>query len=314
MPRSRRRPAFRAVAVAAYAAAAAGLALRGGGPRAQETATGELVDRSALRVCADPSNLPFSNEAGEGFENKVAELLAGELGVPVEYTYYPSTVGFIRNTLGAWRCDLVMGVTSVNELVQNTNPYYTSTYALVYRADSGLDIESLDDPRLADLTIGAVARTPPVTALAQRGLLANMKPYHLMVDTRYHAPARDLVADVASGAVDVGVLWGPIAGYWAGRQDVPLEVVPLLDEPEGVPLHFRISMGLRHGEPEWKRRLNELIAAKQDEIDAILLDYGVPLLDRQGRLIGPAAGEGDGAGGDVPRAEGAPEPVSEPDG
>jgi len=261
--------------------------------QAAETATSDLVDRTALRVCADPSNLPFSNEAGEGFENKIAELLADELGLPLEYTYYPHSMGFIRNTLGAKRCDLVIGVTSVNELVQNTNPYYTSTYALVYRADSGLDLGSLDDLALEDLEIGAVARTPPVTALARRGLLSNMKSYRLMVDTRYDSPARDLIADVAAGELDVGVVWGPIAGYWAERQNVPMTVVPLVGESSGPDLAFRISMGLRRGEPDWKHRLNELIDAEQEAINDVLIDYGVPLLDRRGRLIEPDDTQGD---------------------
>ena len=281
-----RPPAVRAAAAAAATACvlALGTAIPGG-TRAAETATPDLVDRSALRVCADSNNLPFSNQAGEGFENKIAELLAEDLGVPVTYTYYPDTMGFVRNTLNALQCDLIVGTAAGSELVQNTNPYYTSAYALVYRADSGLDIESLTDPALKDLTIGAMEQTPPVTVLARHGLLEHLKPYHLMVDTRHYAPGRELVADVASGKVDVGVLWGPIAGYWAARQDVPLKVVPLPGEEDGIRLSFRIAMGVRHGEQDWKRQLNDLIRDNQEEIDAILLDYGVPLLDRQGRPI-----------------------------
>jgi len=264
------------------------LALYGAGAAsgdAQETATTDLVDRTAFRVCADPNNLPFSNQAREGFENRIAELLARDLGVPVTYTYYPDTIGFIRNTLNAGLCDVVMGVGSANELVQNTNPYYTSAYALLYRADSELDIDTLGDPDLAELTIGVVAQTPPVTVLAQRGLLRNIRSYHLMADTRHHAPAKDLVMDVASGKLDVGLVWGPIAGYWASRQEVPMAVVPLVGEPGRVPMAFRISMGVRHREHVWKRQLNELIASRQDEINAILQEYGVPLLDRGGQLM-----------------------------
>lgn len=267
---------------------------------AADTATTDLVDRSAFRVCADPNNLPFSNDEKEGFENKITELLASELGVPVTYTYYPDTMGFVRNTLNLAHCDVIMGVGSANELLQNTNPYYTSTYALVYRADSGLSLESMADPALRDLRIGAIAQTPPVTVLAKRGLLKNMKPYHLMVDTRHYSPARDLVEDVASGELDVGVVWGPFAGYWAARQDVPLEVVPLVGEQEGVPMSFRISMGVRHGEHDWKRQLNELIASHQQEINAILLEYGVPLLDRRGQPM-----RDDAAGSPPDAAQGA---------
>jgi len=176
-------------------------------------------------------------------------------------------------------------VGSANELVQNTNPYYTSAYALLYRADSELDIDTLGDPDLAELTIGVVAQTPPVTVLAQRGLLRNIRAYHLMADTRHHSPAKDLVMDVASGKLDVGLVWGPIAGYWASRQEVPMAVVPLVGEPGRVPMAFRISMGVRHREHVWKRQLNELIASRQDEINAILQEYGVPLLDRRGQLM-----------------------------
>lgn len=270
------------------------------GAQAADTATADLVDRSAFRVCADPNNLPFSNQAREGFENKIAELLASELEVPVSYTYYPDTMGFVRNTLNVAQCDVIMGVGSASELLQNTNPYYTSAYALVYRADSGLQLESMADPELGELRIGVIAQTPPVTVLAKRGLLKNMKSYPLMVDTRHYAPARELIEDVASGETDVGVAWGPFAGYWAARQEVPLEVVPLLGAQDGVPTSFRISMGVRHGEHDWKRQLNALIEEHQDEINEIMHEYGVPLLDRQGRVIGGAepapAGESREAG------------------
>jgi quinoprotein dehydrogenase-associated probable ABC transporter substrate-binding protein len=264
--------------------------------------TGELVERDTLRVCADPHNLPFSNEAGEGFENKIAELLAEELGVPLAYTWYPQSIGFVRNTLGARACDVVMGITSTSELLQNTNPYYHSSYALVQRADAKTKADTLSDPRLADLRIGAVARTPPVDILAQRGLLKNVTPYALVVDTRFDSPGRQMVEDVAAGKIDVGVLWGPIAGYWAKQQSVPVEVVPLTGENIGARMDFRITMGLRRNEPEWKRVLNDFIGGHEAEIQAILLDYGVPLLDEQGRQIKAAADTRQGA------LEGTPEP------
>jgi quinoprotein dehydrogenase-associated probable ABC transporter substrate-binding protein len=256
---------------------------------------GELVDRDSLRVCADPHSLPFSDQAGEGFENKIAELLAQDLGVEVAYTWYPQSIGFVRNTLGARACDVVMGVVTGSEVLQNTNPYYRSSYALVQRADAPTKADSLTDPRLADLHIGAVAQTPPVDLLAQQGLLKNVTPYALVVDTRYESPGRQMVEDVAAGKIDLGVLWGPIAGYWAKQQAVPLEVIPLTGENAGVRLDFRITMGLRRNEPEWKRVLNDFIAAHKPEIEAILLDYGVPLLDERGREIKAAAGTRQGA-------------------
>jgi quinoprotein dehydrogenase-associated probable ABC transporter substrate-binding protein len=284
----------------AAAVAALAIALGAGSGFAQ---LGELVDPTKLRVCADPHNLPFSDQAGEGFENKIAELLAEELGVEVTYTWYPQSIGFVRNTLGARVCDVVMGISSTSELLQNTNPYYRSSYVLVQRADAGTKVRSLHDPGLKDLRIGAVARTPPVDLLARQGLLKNLRPYHLVVDTRFENPGRQMVEDVAAGEIDVGILWGPIGGFWAKQQSEPLEVVPLTDEGAGARLDFRITMGLRRDEPEWKAILNEFIAAHEDEIQAILLDYGVPLLDRQGRPIEAAPGTRRGA------LEGFPEPA-----
>ena len=141
----------------------------------------ELVDPKVLRVCADPHNLPFSNDKGEGFENKIAELLAGDLGLPVAYTWYPQSIGFVRNTLGAHACDVVIGTVTAGELVQNTNPYYRSSYVLVQRADAPTKADALTDPKLADLRIGAVARTPPIDLLARQGLLKNVTPYALVL-------------------------------------------------------------------------------------------------------------------------------------
>ncbi|HEX6141738.1 MAG TPA: substrate-binding domain-containing protein [Geminicoccaceae bacterium] len=253
----------------------------------------ELVDPTALRVCADPNNLPYSNQAGEGFENAIAEMLAADLGLPLEYTWYPNTVGFVRNTLGAHLCDVVIGVVQGSELMQNTNPYYRSSYVMVSRADEGVKPESLDDPALRDLKIGIIARTPPVDLLARRGLLGNIETYHLMVDTRYYSPARDLVVDVAEGEVDVGLVWGPIAGYWAARQKTPLRLVPLAaDQGSRIRLDYRISMGLRHDEPDWKHRLNDFLASHEKQIETLLLEYGVPLIGRDGELIRADAAPG----------------------
>ena len=249
--------------------------------------TSEAVDRSALRVCADPGNLPFSYRAEEGFENKIAHLLAEDLGVPVRYTWFPQTTGFVRNTLGARKCDLVIGISLGFELLQNSNPYYRSSYALVYRSDSGLAIESLTDPALKDLRLGVVARTPPATIMARQGLLGNTRPYHLMADTRFNKPGKKMVEDVVAGEIDVGVLWGPIAGYYALKHDAPLTVVSMIGKPGETRLDFRITMGLRFNEPDWKHQINDLIAKKQVEINAILMDYGVPLIDDQDKQIMP---------------------------
>src|SRR6202012_1648569 len=153
-------------------------------------APGELVDAKTFRVCADPRNLPFSDEAGGGFENKLAALFAQKLGEPASYTYFPQVIGFVRNTLNALRCDVIMGVAVGDDLVQTTNPYYRTTYALVFKPDSKLaGVESLQDPRLKGQHIGIVAGTPPATVMAQQGLMSLAKPYALTVDTRIDAPA-----------------------------------------------------------------------------------------------------------------------------
>lgn len=258
-------------------------------PHAQAQAPGlgasvELVDPKVFRVCADPHNLPFSDEAGAGFENKIAALLAAKLGEPVSYVYYPQVIGFVRNTLNALRCDVVLGVAVGDDLVQTTNPYYRTTYALVFKPANGLDgVVSLDDPRLQGKHIGVVAGTPPATVMAHDGLMALAKPYPLTVDTRVLAPARTMADDVAAGRIDAGVLWGPMAGYYAQREEPHLTVVPLLKENERM--DFRIAMGVRRTDQDWKRKLNGLIAESRPEIDRILSEYGVPLLDEQGKLI-----------------------------
>jgi quinoprotein dehydrogenase-associated probable ABC transporter substrate-binding protein len=246
--------------------------------------TSETVDHTALRVCADANNLPFSNDKGEGFENKIADLLAADLKIPVHYTWFPDTIGFIRNTLGARRCDLIIGTAAGNELVQNSNPYYRSTYAFIYRADAH-PVTSLDDPVLQSATIGIIAGTPPATLLMQKGLLGHLRSYQLLVDTRFNAPGHDLVHDVATGAVDVGILWGPIAGYYAKQETPPLVVTPLPAQQGAMKLDFRITMGMRPNEPQWKRTINDLLRKKQNDINQILLSYGVPLLDEKGEPI-----------------------------
>jgi quinoprotein dehydrogenase-associated probable ABC transporter substrate-binding protein len=246
----------------------------------------ELVDPKVFRVCADPRNLPFSDEAGAGFENKLAEMFAQKLGEPTSYTYYPQVIGFVRNTLNALRCDVVMGAAVGDDLVQTTNAYYHTTYALVFKPGNGLDgIDSLEDPRLKDKHIGIVAGTPPATVLAQQGLMMLARPYALTVDTRIDSPTHSMINDIATGQIDTGVLWGPIAGYYAQRVTPHLIVVPLLKEQSRM--DFRIAMGVRRSDQDWKRKLNQLITENQPEINRILTEYGVPLLDEQGKLITP---------------------------
>ena len=250
------------------------------------TQTADIVDRSQLRVCADPANVPFSNDKSEGFENKIADLIAKDLGVPVSYTWFPQATGFVRNTLGAGVCDLVMGTAQGDELVQNTNHYYRTSYVLVTKPDSPLaKVESLDDPALKDKAIGIIAGTPPATVMTMNGLMGKARPYPLTVDRRFEAPAEKMIADITSGEIDAGILWGPIGGYYAKSSTPPLTVTPLVHETKGPKMAYRITMGMRRNEPEWKRQINELIAKRQNDINAILLSYGVPLLDELDKPI-----------------------------
>ena len=247
----------------------------------------ELVDPKVLRVCADPRNLPFSNEKGEGLENKLAELFAEKLQKKLDYVYFPQATGFVRMTLGAHRCDVIMGFPQGDELVQGTNPYYRTAYALVAKQGSGLDeVTTLDDARLKGKHIGIVAGTPPATNMAVNGLMANAKPYPLMIDTRFDSSAAAMIGDLMSGQIDAGILWGPMAGFYAKNASPPLHVTPLVKETTGPRLAFRIGMGVRQADQNWKRQLNRLIQENQPAINKILLDFGVPLLDENDRPIG----------------------------
>jgi quinoprotein dehydrogenase-associated probable ABC transporter substrate-binding protein len=247
----------------------------------------ELVDPKVLRVCADPRNLPFSNEKGEGFENKLAELFAAKLQKKIDYMYFPQATGFVRVTLGAHRCDVIMGFPQGDDLVQGTNPYYRTAYALISRQGSGLDdVDTLEDARLKGKHIGVVAGTPPATNMAAAGLMATAKPYPLMIDTRVDSSAEAMIGDLNKGDIDAGILWGPMAGFYAKKANPPLHVTALVKEKTGPQLVFRIGMGVRRADQNWKRQLNRLIQENQPAINKILLDYGVPLLDENNQPIG----------------------------
>ncbi|MGD9545400.1 MAG: substrate-binding domain-containing protein [Methylocystis sp.] len=247
----------------------------------------ELVDPKTLRVCADPNNLPFSNDKGEGFENRIAEFLAKKLGKALAYSYYPGATGFVRNTLNAHLCDVILGMPQGNDLVQPTNPYYRTTHAIVTRAGTALDgVKALDDPRLKEkrYRIGLVANTPPGNVLAMNGLMASVKPYALMVDTRVESSSAAMIHDLEKGDIDIALLWGPIAGWYAKHSSEKLNVAPLPETP-GARMAFRIGFGVRHSDQNFKRELNTLIAQNKADLERILLDYGVPLLDEQGHPI-----------------------------
>jgi quinoprotein dehydrogenase-associated probable ABC transporter substrate-binding protein len=246
----------------------------------------ELVDPKVLRVCADPNNMPFSNDRSEGFENRLAELLADKLGKGLSYSWYPQATGFVRNTLAAHKCDVIMGVPQGDDLVQVTNPYYRTAYALVLKQRHGLDgVETLDDPRLKGKRIGIVAGTPPGNNMAANGLMANAKPYSLVIDTRVDSSAAAMMHDLATGEIDAGILWGPMAGYYARRTNPAVTVVPLVKETTGPRMAYRIAMGVRYTDQEWKRQLNRIIGENQPAINKLLLGFGVPLLDDSDRAI-----------------------------
>ncbi len=245
----------------------------------------QALTTTVLRVCADPSNLPFSNDKLEGFENKVIALIADRLDLEVQYTWFPQTVGFVRNTLRMRDCDLISGITTTSELVQNTNPYYHSAYVMVYRKDSGITATSMSKMELKDKKLGVIAGTPPANLIAQQGLLKNIKPYQLVADTRHHIPAREAISDVASGLTDVAFVWGPLAAFHAREFDAELVLVPMVNENTRTRLTFRVSMAVRYNETDWKHKINEELTELGPKINDILRSYGVPLLDEKGQPL-----------------------------
>ncbi len=246
-------------------------------------ADGNLADaanRKILRVCSIPENMPYSNDKGEGFENKIAEIIADELKVPIEYTWYPGGYGLIRRTLAAKRCDLVLGTVQADEYTLNTNHYYHTTYVMFYRKGSDLEgVTSLLDPRLKGKRVSNQGG-PVGDQLAKAGLMPEAKAYLINVDRRYLNPEQEIINDVLSGEIDVGILWGPFAGWFLKDHMDKVTMVPLTENVPGTGrVNYRITMGVRANESNWKRQLNEVIKKRQGDIDEVLLAYHVPLLD-----------------------------------
>lgn len=247
----------------------------------------DLRSTTEFRVCADPANAPMSAEDGSGYENRLAEQFGEWLGLPVTYQWFPSGMGFITRTLRAGTCDVVMGYAQGDELVQNTNHYYTSVYGIITRRDGPLaGVDHLTDPALKDQPIGVVAGTPPATIMARAGLAKDMRGADLFVDRRVEDPLGDLIEGVRGGELQAAVLWGPLAGPRV-KDDPDLQFTPLLQETSGPRMYYRITMGVRLSEQEWKRRLNSLIRRHQDEIKATLREAGVPLVDDYGKALLP---------------------------
>ncbi|MGS4919347.1 MULTISPECIES: substrate-binding domain-containing protein [Mameliella] len=248
--------------------------------------TSDLVSKTALRVCADPANSPMSNRDGTGYENALAELIGDKLDLPVTYIWYPMATGFIRNTLKAKKCDLVVGYAQGHELVLNTNHYLTSAFVLIVPEDGPLAaVEGLADDRLKGLRLGVIAGSPPATHMARNGLIGKAKPYHLVVDRRHENPAIDMLDDLKAGEIDGAVIWGPIGGPLVKSGYPGMKVIPLLNETLPPKMFYRITMGVRNGEKVWQRKLNSLIRRHQDEIDALLAEAGVPLISDLGDKV-----------------------------
>lgn len=281
---------------AAWALGAA-LALGAG---AHVAAQDKPAPRAALRVCQDPNNLPFSNTRGEGIENRIAEVFGKALGLPVTYYSFPQRLAFIRNTLRFklpdqdYPCDIVMGVPVGFDQVSVTKPYYRSTYALVVAPGNGLanvrsieDFLQLDRARLAKLRIGVYDRSPASDWLVKHGLVDSGVPYQIMNADPQQYPGEIIEKDLVAGKLDVAIVWGPIAGYFAQRVKSPgLTVIPMRSEP-GVRFDYQMAMGVRYGEREWKQQVETLIDTNQAEINAILREYGVPLVAEASAAVKP---------------------------
>jgi mxaJ protein len=252
-------------------------------------ATAQTITRPAgvLRICADPNNLPFSNQRLEGFENKIADLLAQDLGERVEYTWWAQRRGFFRNTLKAGTCDVVIGVPAGFEMALTTKPYYRSTYVFLSRKDRHVNVKSFDDPVLKKLRIGVQiigddqSNAPPAHALTRRNIVQNVKGFTLYGDYNQDNPPARIVDAVAKGDIDLAIVWGPLAGYFAKQSRVPMDVEPVspqIDQPF-LPFVFDIAMGVRRGDQELRDQLDQFLEKRRPEIERILEEYRVPRVD-----------------------------------
>jgi mxaJ protein len=242
------------------------------------------AEKSVLRVCSDPNNLPFSNNKQEGFENKIAELIAREMNLKLEYTWWAQRRGFVRNTLKSDLCDLIIGMPSSSVLALTTAPYYRSTYVFVWRKDRDLNIHSFDDAALQKLRIGVqmigddFANSPPAHALTNRKIIQNVKAYSVYGDYAQPNPTARVVEAVAKREIDVAVVWGPTAGFFVKKERLPLTLAPVTPQIElpYLPFVYDISMGVRRGDDAFRERLETIIERRRAEIDEILESYGVP--------------------------------------
>lgn len=248
----------------------------------------DAVSTTDLRVCADPHDLPFSNEQGQGYENKIAELIAADLHLHVAYTWFPDSQGFVRGTLMKHTCDVVIGTVAGVDDMATTDSYLHTGYVMLTRTDDHVTTNKVDDWHLGARRFGIVAATPPTNLIIDHNLMDQTSIYSLVVDTRIEQPAHTMIQDLAAGKIDVGLIWGPIAGYFVKHDHLPLTIAFLDPEASKVRLDYHIAMGVRQSDVAFRRRLNSVIARKQPEITQILRDYGIPMLDEQDRPA-PAA-------------------------
>ena len=242
----------------------------------------EAVDTENLRVCADPSNLPFSNEKGEGFENAIADLLGEKLNIPVVYEYFPQVIGYVRNTLNKKKCDILIGITAGNDLVLNTIPYMRWSYGMIFLKENGIEVDRPNHPQLADLSIGVQAGTPPTFVLQRYNLMGRVRPYNLTFDPRKAVIGESMIEDLIDGLVDIVFMSGPIAVYYLekkGYDKSKYQFIPLETTDQGWGrMDYYTTMGVRDGETDWKKKLNKFIKENQDEIDEILVKHNIPIL------------------------------------
>lgn len=255
------------------------------------------AERQALKVCADPNNLPFSSSDESGFENKLAELLAEKLGLPLEYTWFPQRMGFIRNTLraevvgGGYKCDLVMGLPAGYDLAITTSAYYRSTYAMVIPESLGLenvatpdDLLSIDAEKLASLRFGVFERSPAMEWLKRHNLHRQAIAFPALSGDPNEYPGQLVNRELANGNIDIAILWGPVAGYFAAKSDAPMQVVAFPHDPE-LHFDFGIAAGVRFGDGEWRDEVQQLLDENAEQVEAILREYHVPLLDEAGSVM-----------------------------
>src|SRR5690349_11705224 len=243
---------------------------------------------ATMRVCADPNNMPYSNGRGDGFENALARLVANDLGRNVQYTWWPQRRGFLRNTLQAGRCDVVMGVPAASPGLATTSAYYRSSYVVVARHDRSWRSESLDDAQLHRLRIGVHVvggggDVPPALALARHGLLPNLHGYSIYGDYAQESPPSTLIQAVAWGEIDVAIVWGPLAGYFVNREARPLDLLPLpkrFDTP-ATPMTYAIAMGVRKEDARLRAQLDAVVARRHEDISGLLRRYGVPVVSER---------------------------------